>query len=78
MFAPGSYESVAFGPLEGGPDIFTMTHSYKEKLASGETVLREDTFCLNKSCLHAISVKKHNDDLRDLEWAIRWNNAEGK
>jgi hypothetical protein len=78
MNAPESYESVEFGKLEGGPDIYTMTHSYKEKLESGETVLQQDTFCLSRSCLHAISVKKNNSSMDDLEWAIKWNNNDSQ
>jgi hypothetical protein len=78
MSDPDSYESVEFGELKGGPDIYTMAHSYKEKLPSGETAVQKDRFVLNKSCFHAISVRKNKNDTADLEWAIRWNNAEAK
>jgi hypothetical protein len=78
LYEPTSYESIEFGKLKGGPDIYSMTHKYKEKLEIGEIVLQYDTFVLNQSCLHAISVKHHKSDMDDLEWAIKWNNMENQ
>ncbi len=75
MHDPNSYESVEFGKLEGGPDIYSMTHKYREKSETGETVSKSETFSITKSGLHA---RLSRPGTEDLEWAIKWSLREDR